>query len=135
MIKNIDGRFIPSASSIGCEGSLKEVDFRKSVSQTQPLFTVINTEKTNALSPSPKKSNFSGSQRKSCLKRPSFDMPELKMKESRSSKFDFIDLAKIDGKVLHQEKKEGEENNEPNSDSDNDGSSHNIFGNSNFVMT
>ena len=47
------------------------------------------------------------SKRKSCLKGAYFDIPEPKMR-SRSSKFDLLDVAQVDGKVLHQKRKSKE---------------------------
>ena len=56
--------------------------------------------------------------RKSCLKRPSFEVPEPKLGSHRSSKFDLMDIKQVDGRVLnHHHKNEG--NNVENSDSDN----------------
>jgi hypothetical protein len=80
-------------------------------------------------------------QRKSCIKRQSFDGPDPKMTPRRSSKFENLATDQVDGKLIHtRHKKNSIENKEAiqenvHSDSDNEASSHNIFGDSNFVMT
>lgn len=51
-----------------------------------------------------KSSNLGDSRlRKSCLKRPSFELP---LKPCRRSKFDDINLHQVDGKVIHQKKRD-----------------------------
>lgn len=100
------------------------MEFRKSVSHTSPLETVFNP---NASSPTNKSGFFADSrQRKSCLKRQSFDGPDPKMTPKRSSKFEALAAYQVDGKLIHHkikrnsiDPKEGIQEHAPHSDSDN----------------
>lgn len=81
LIKNIDGKVIPSAEhEHSSNPAIKEVEFRKSVHEEPGHFLAI---------PADNISTVSSKQRKSCLKRPSFDIPEISnpSKPLRRSKF------------------------------------------------
>ena len=104
MLKNIDGKVIASSDN-SIPGNLNEVQFRKSSSQVSPLELIIDETEPKSPAPSTKKSGFSTmSKRKSCLKGAYFDIPEPKM-HSRGSKFDLMDIAQVDGKVIHQKRR------------------------------
>lgn len=98
-------------------------------------------------------------QRKSCLKRSSFELPNIQITTSdginstqashgsssskvpvRRSKFDALSKMSIDGPVLRHDpssdriKENDQENQSVDSDEDN-GSSHNIYGSQQFVLS
>jgi hypothetical protein len=89
-----------------------------------------------------KSSVSSKTQRKSCLKRPSFEVPDYKTQPIRKSKFEAIEGSKIDGHVIvHKKRKSIDAGNfegqseQIDSDSDNDSSEHNIFGSKRYVLS
>lgn len=82
LIKNIDGKIIPSAEHEHTSNpAIKEVEFRKSIHEEPEHLLTIPVDNI---------STVSSKQRKSCLKRPSFDIPVIinnSSKPSRRSKF------------------------------------------------
>lgn len=128
LLKNIDGKMIHQAENE--LGSSKEVIFRKSVSQVSPLEILLSPPASAILNRPSKDSH----QRKSCMKRPSFDLADPKLRPSRSSKLELVNIGHIDGKMLQHKKRGSMEHKVEgglavaSSDSDNEASSHNIFG-------
>lgn len=106
LIKNIDGKIIPPIDKLrSSNNSIKEVEFRKSISLAPPkIVDPFASQNSN------QSINSDRSNRKSCLKRPSFDMSEITKKQVRRSRFESIDDKKIDGKPIVHKKRKSIEN-------------------------